>query len=338
MARFEDRFPPLPGHPPRLEPPSAWPWSRRGALVRVVVAAGVAVLLLLAVLVLPRLLLDWDLAGATVADRAAAVGAVRASLLQAVGGLVVVVGAVLTWRQLQVHRSAQVTDAFAAAIAHLGDPSLDVRLGGLYALERVARTSPGDRRPVEEVLCLFVRNHAEEAGTDVEVAMRVLARRRPAGGPLALDRVRLPGVRLRHARLACADLHFAHLDRAQLFAADLTGADLTGCSLRDAVLIDAVLHQADLRDAVLTGAIASNADLRAADLSGADLTGGRLDGARLDQADLRGADLTGAAMDGATLAGAVVDDGTRWPTGFTPRGTTRTDLPLRPRTYREATR
>lgn len=47
--------------------------------------------------------------------------------------------------------------SFASAITHLGDPSLDVRLGGIYALERIARTSQTDRQAIEEVLCLRER-------------------------------------------------------------------------------------------------------------------------------------------------------------------------------------
>jgi uncharacterized protein YjbI with pentapeptide repeats len=302
------------------------------------VVAVAVVLLLLAVLFLPRLLLDWDLAGAAVADRAAAVNDIRTALLQAAGGIAVVVGAALTWRQLQVHRASQVTDAFATAITHLGDDSLDVRLGGIYALERIARTSRADRRAVEEVLCLFVKNRATTGRreTDVNTALLVLGRRHPAGGPLTLDRVQLRDARLRFTRLAGADLHFANLNGAHLFGADLSDADLSGCSFVGAVLVDAALRRADLRDAVLNGAYASNTDLRATDLSRADLTGAHLDHARLDQADLRGADLTGADLTDTVLTSAVVDDDTRWPEGFTPDGVVRTGLPMRPRTFAEA--
>lgn len=61
-------------------------------------------------------------------------------------------GAYLTWRQLQLSRHGQATESFAAAIAHLGDPSVDVRLGGIYALERIARSSTADRRTIGEIL------------------------------------------------------------------------------------------------------------------------------------------------------------------------------------------
>jgi uncharacterized protein YjbI with pentapeptide repeats len=338
VARFEDRFPPLPGHPPRLEQPSASLRPRRGAIVRGALGVAAVVLVLVAVLFLPRLLLDWDLAGAPVGDRAKAVNDIRTGLLQAVGGLVVVAGAVLTWRQVQVNRAGQVTDAFATAITHLGDPSLDVRLGGIYALERISRTSKADRQAIEEVLCLFVKNRAttENREIDVNVALLVLGRRRPAGGALALDRVLLHDVRLQFANLAEVDLHFANLDGAHLFGANLTNADLSGVTFRETVLVDATLHQADLRDAVLTGAYASNADLRATDLSKADLRHAHLDHSRLNQADLRGANLTGADLAHADLTGAVVDDATVWPGGFEPHGVARSELPLRPRTFREA--
>ncbi len=338
MARFEDRFTPLPGHPQRHEQPSASPWPRRGAIIRGALGVATVVLVLVPVLLLPRLLLDWDLAGAPVGDRAKAVNDIRTGVLQAVGGLVVVVGAVLTWRQLQVNRAGQVTGAFASAITHLGDPSIDVRLGGIYALERIARTSNADRQAIEEVLCLFVKNRAitETRETDVNVALLVLGRRRPTSGVLTIDRALLHDVRLRFANLSEADLHFANLDGANLFGADLTNADLSGVSFRAAVLVDAVLRQADLRDAVLVGAYASNADLRATDLSMADLRQAHLDHSRLNRADLRGADLTGADLAHADLTGAVVDDTTVWPEGFEPHGVVRTALPLRPRTYRDA--
>jgi hypothetical protein len=300
-------------------------------VVKAVAGAVALVLLVLAVFFLPRLLLDWDLAGGGVSDRARAVNEIRAGLLQAVGGLVVIGGVLLTWRQLQVSRAGHVTDAFSAAITHLGDPDLNVRLGGIYALERIARTSRHDRRAIEEVLCLFVKNRDTP---DVNVALLVLGRRRPAGGVLTLDRARLSGVRLQFARLRHADLHDAHLDRAHLFGVDLEGADLTGADLTGAILVDAKLATADLRDATLVGVVVTGVDIARTDLSGADLTGARLDRATLTKADLRGANFADTVLADADLTGAVVDDDTRWPAGFTPHGATRTDLPLRPRVYR----
>ncbi|MFD9818844.1 pentapeptide repeat-containing protein, partial [Streptomyces violascens] len=86
--------------------------------------AGVAGLVILGTVfvVLPGVVVDHDLAGASVAaqDRLKAVNDVRTTLLQVVGGLVVLFGAYATWRQLRVSqdglRATQegyVTDRFS---------------------------------------------------------------------------------------------------------------------------------------------------------------------------------------------------------------------------------
>jgi hypothetical protein len=53
-----------------------------------------------------------------------------------------------------------VTDRYAKAITQLGDEKLDVRIGGIYALERVARDSRRDHAAVMEVLAAFIREHS----------------------------------------------------------------------------------------------------------------------------------------------------------------------------------
>src|SRR6266702_335401 len=42
----------------------------------------------------------------------------------------------------------------------LGSDNLDVRLGGIYALERIASSSEVDRGPILEVLTAYVRGHS----------------------------------------------------------------------------------------------------------------------------------------------------------------------------------
>jgi hypothetical protein len=63
-------------------------------------------------------------------------------------------------RQLEVAQQGQVTERFTRAIDQLGNTNLDVRLGDIYALERIANDSPQDRATVAEVLTAFVRGHA----------------------------------------------------------------------------------------------------------------------------------------------------------------------------------
>ena len=67
-----------------------------------------------------------------------------------------------TARNFRLSREGQVTDRYTKAIEQLGSDKLDVRIGGIYALERVARDSRRDHPTVMEVLAAFVREHSRE--------------------------------------------------------------------------------------------------------------------------------------------------------------------------------
>jgi hypothetical protein len=92
--------------------------------------------------------------------------------MQATGALLVggaaVAALVFTWRasnattdQLRDTEQGQITDRYTAAITDLGSDSVDVRLGGIYALQRIMQDSPRDQPTIVAVLCAFVRDHAD---------------------------------------------------------------------------------------------------------------------------------------------------------------------------------
>ena len=92
----------------------------------------------------------------------------------ALPGLAALIALIFTWqsinattdatnRQLRVTGQGQVTDRYNAAITHLGDSSVDVRLGGIYALQRIMQDSSRDQTTVVAVLCAYVRDHANAA-------------------------------------------------------------------------------------------------------------------------------------------------------------------------------
>ena len=53
-------------------------------------------------------------------------------------------------------------DPYTKTVEQLGSDKLDVRIGGIYALERVARDSKRDHPTVMEVLAAYVREHSRE--------------------------------------------------------------------------------------------------------------------------------------------------------------------------------
>ncbi|WP_238438768.1 hypothetical protein [Frankia nepalensis] len=107
--------------------------------------------------------------------------ALQGGLLTAAAALTAVAGALIALdetRQANAeicrsNENTHVRELYSTAISHLGDGSVDVRLGGIYALERVARDSAADQRTVVEVLSAFARVHS------IEPALRPAAPTRP---------------------------------------------------------------------------------------------------------------------------------------------------------------
>lgn len=237
----------------------------------------------------------------------------------------------LSRRALELTEQGQVTDRYTKAIEQLGSDKLDVRIGGTYALERVARDSIRDHPTVMEVLAAFVREHSREqwppvtdpamveagaqseCGTrpDVQAAITVIARRNVHhdSGRIDLSQCNLTGAYLPGANLANANLMGATLTRAFLGQADLAGANLIGAELTRADLSGAILRGANLNGAKLPGSFMPYADFTGAFLGRAELTEARLSGVNFHNANLPGAklqkaELIEAQMSSARLPGA----------------------------------
>lgn len=238
-------------------------------------------------------------AGATPRERFEIENASRGTLGQILSGVAVLAGLIFAWQQLgsttrsvQLSEQGQLTDRFSSAIGQLASEDLAVRLGGIYALEQIARDNPRDYAAAMQVLAAIVRGDepADDASAsagplpqDVIVAMTVIGRRTTDQLALQVEQG-IPCLDLRGARLpglqlsAGANLRALCLDFVDLSGASLIGADFTGSSM-----LNARLEQARLDRAVL-----------AATLSEADLDRAFFNGARLDGANLAGASLEGA--------------------------------------------
>lgn len=91
----------------------------------------------------------------------------RKTWAQILGGAFILIGLFLTgltvwsrWKTLEVAEEGQITERFTRAIDQLGSDKLEIRLGGIYALERIARDSEKDHWPILEVLSAYVRENA----------------------------------------------------------------------------------------------------------------------------------------------------------------------------------
>jgi pentapeptide repeat protein len=236
--------------------------------------------------------------------------------------------------ELRLTRQGQITERFTRAIDQLGNESLETRLGGIYALQRIARESEEDHWAIMEVLTAYVRQNApwqpEKAqGSEADSAVEETPEEDLSGesettvfSQLSPDRVIEPALWQqfgdRSIKLAlwqrsstpAPDIqaimtilrrrtrNFGHGEPEPL---DLHKTRLMGANLRRADLKGTELWRANLFQAALWEANLTGADLSGADLWGASLWRADLSGASLWEADLGLVDLVEANLSGADL-------------------------------------
>ncbi len=226
------------------------------------------------------------------------------------------------------------TELYSAAIEQLGSDKAAVRLGGLYALERLAHDHHAHRQTIVEVLCAYLRMPL--IGVDSEV---------PEEGMelVALRRMQAEERRVRHAaqHILCSHLRpwrdaagnptndkfWPDID-LYLAGATLRHLNFSGCHVRSAVFSNVHLEGAPIFDGAVFDESANfvNASMDHAVLHGATFHGAAVfsqasladslftevrfaAAARFDNADLEDADFTGARFEGPALfTNAVTDD------------------------------
>jgi pentapeptide repeat protein len=223
-------------------------------------------------------------------ERPALVNEYRRTWAQIIGGFGLLLGLYFTWRRIEISqqeleatRDQQVTERFTRAIDQLGatddkgEKKLEIRLGGIYALERIAldsfamENSPGrDYSAVMEVLTAYVRENTTQApepseGSSNEASplhplrrwLRSTVRadegaKQPAppepSGPTA-DIQAILDVLIRTQARVPEELRRTRLD---LREANLHGANFFDANLREAILDGANLHGANLDGARVT--------------------------------------------------------------------------------------
>jgi uncharacterized protein YjbI with pentapeptide repeats len=274
-------------------------------------------------------------ANISLTDRLKAENDIRTTLIQALGGFFLLVGAVSTLRQLRLSREqlrvtrdqqeisaelsraglesatrAQNSEAMTRAVDQIGSASLATRLGGIASLERLTLSDLEVRSLVMEILSAMVRDSAP----------RSRSQRQEVDGKLASDwgwwgkPSKRPSNDVQLAITVLGRLRYSQPDLDSLLEMtdhgfiDFESTDLRGARLALGHFEGAMFRRADVRQANLSGGFFDSAVFFQANCVAANLAGS-FPGVSFDQADMRlcdfhGADLSWSTFDGANLAGA----------------------------------
>ena len=267
-------------------------------------------------------------------------------IIQGMGALVILTGLYFTWRgsqvaqenlkvaqeNLKVAQDGKITERFSRAIDQLGNKQqVEIRLGGIHALGRIAKDSETDYWTVMEILAAYIRQNAfwngtdlsddqlsEETTTTVQAILDIFKRRN-----LNYEKVKkyyfdLGKTNLVKAKLGGIYFGKANLSRVNLSNAYLVNACLEGVYLNLAILSNAFLDGANLKSAEcmeskfihaqLTKTILSDAYLVEADFTRAYLRETNFTNANLYRAIFNYALIRGSIFKNSTLNETVFDN------------------------------
>jgi uncharacterized protein YjbI with pentapeptide repeats len=263
-----------------------------------------------------------------------------ATFATALGATIVAIATLMRhFAQTDADRQRRIVETFSKAVEQLGSDKLELRVGAIFALERLSKESPDDYWTVMEVLTAFVRERMRYTTIMARLSERAYFLWLQAGRPegrseefwaeaVRLERLEgtptdiaaiLTVIKRRSAEnrqreednewrfdLSGAYLSGAYLEKIYLARADLSEAHLEGAWLR----------HANFEKAYLAGAHFGGADLRYAHFEMAALDDAHFEDASLHEAHLKGvtahlfephfqrAKLVGAHLKGAELVGA----------------------------------
>ncbi len=215
-------------------------------------------------------------------------------------------------KNVELTGSRLITERFSKAVEQLGSDKIEVRLGGIYALERIAHDSDRDHWTIMEVLTSFIQEKTSiKMITEEEIRAKAFELWRNDSGDQSNSEgsYRADAISALKTHVVTKDIQAALtvIGRRQQKDApekqlDLSDANLRGASLReDANLRGALLCRVNLGGAILWDVNFSGANLLGADLSGAILQGSDFSGAILCGVNLSGANLSGTDLSGAIL-------------------------------------
>ena len=182
-------------------------------------------------------------------------------------------------RQSETAQRGLLNERYQKGAEMLGSQVLAVRLGGIYALARLAREHPADyHTQIMSLLCAFARNPPPAGKEDAKVredvqAVMTTVRERSAAEIEKIKLERKLREDIQAVMTAVGKRGKAQIEREKQenYRLDLSGANLKRAVFADANLEGALLAGANLKGATLTIARLKIADLQGADLAGANL-------------------------------------------------------------------
>lgn len=274
----------------------------------------------------------------------------RATIAQIIGGFAIIIGLYYTWQRitiaennlkiaqdnLNISQEGQITERFTRAIDQLGNKKMEIRLGGIYALERISKESKDDYWAIMEILTAYIRINSpfQKGDTKVEICKSThhikeieiqdfLDIINQIKVPLDVETILNIIVERNYHFISFRERDAVGLKEGSNFYDSKRYDEISeyvydfesgrprepkGLDLQRTYLADVNLIGAHLEGALFTGSFLQSASLNKVHLPEANLMGAILKRAYLIEADLGKAFLLGADLERAHIQGADLQE------------------------------
>lgn len=265
----------------------------------------------------------------------------RATLAQIIGGFALLLGLYFTWRNAVTAKESQIAELLTRAVDQLGNRNLEVRIGGIYALEKISIQSKKDHWSIMNILTAYIRKNSpiKKGEHELEI-LNYSSTESVSVDNLDIDkdslqwetfdpfvsfdieenpkRVSVDNLDLQailtvigrrkyssiHGEPECLDICDVDLQGSNFFQANLESILFLGTNLKESNFIMANLKGAFLDFTDLRGARFTYANLQGAYLKSTDLRKAKLEYTNLRWVNFESSNLQGANLEKADLKGA----------------------------------
>jgi len=190
-------------------------------------------------------------------------------------------GLLFAFQRLQIAERGQVTERFSKAVEHIGDKeNVSVRIGGLYALEKIALDSEKERATIQKVIASFIRRppYLDKSKTtissnlndcpDIHIAIKIFRDLNNSSDSypdlsnarleyLDLSRLDLSKLNFTGASFKGSSLKYANLNKSNFVTSDFEKSDLSNVSVHSTNFMNtdftkSILFQSTIKDCCLS--------------------------------------------------------------------------------------
>ncbi|MCF0073056.1 pentapeptide repeat-containing protein [Dyadobacter sp. CY261] len=238
----------------------------------------------------------------------------RKTIAQIIGGVLVLAGLAFSWEQvvdsrnnLELSQQRFTVESYSKAVDQLGSTSSHVRMGGIFALQKISEGAEAYKLVVNQVLGAFIREHTADSIMNVEEIQATIdvIVKRPGYAPSEVDSSN--GINFNLLNLGLLDFDNADLSKASMIDTKLRKSSFVNANLSNAICVGAAFELANLTNAELTNADFADAMCQRANFRNATLVGVNFSRCDLREVDFTGAIIDGAKFDDADISNAIFD-------------------------------